>query len=103
MKTNEPPKFRDKIPIYLPPDREQWSKENAPPVNLGSVREVYVKRAQAACENDGSVLSGEQAIKVHGVLDEVCDHVHADLNLPESTLVFFDPKEKVFWAYPRKT
>lgn len=95
-------KFRHNIPLYEPPDRKQWAKEHAPPVNLGPVRNVYIKRALASHNRDEAALTSDEAIKAHGDLDDVCDHVHSDLKLPESTVVFFDPTSREFWAYPEK-
>jgi len=104
MKQNPPLKFRDKIPLYRPPDAEEWTKQHCQPLRLGAFQERgWQHRAMVAVEMDATALSGEDAIHAHGLLDDLCDHVHAKLALPDTTHVWFDPKEQSFWAYPEKT
>jgi hypothetical protein len=35
-------------------------------------------------------------------MDEICQRVQAETELPETTVVFFDPADESFWAYPAR-
>ena len=98
-----PDELRDNIPAYSgPPDRAAWAAEHgAAPYPIGRVREAYVSRALAAIRKDYSTIEREATINTQFALDAVCDRVHADSQLPESSLVFFDATDEQFWVYPR--
>ena len=65
------------------------------------MREAYVSRALAAIRKDYSTIEREATINTQVALDAVCDRLHADSQLPESSLVFFDATDEQFWVYPR--
>ena len=93
--------FRGDIPAYKPPDRAAWEQEHGvKPYSLGRVREAYVSRALAAIRNDYSAIERGQAIGSEVSLDRVCERVHTDSNLPDDSVVFFDPSGEQFWVYP---
>lgn len=97
-----PDPFRDNIPSYRPPDKTAWEQEHgAKPYPVGRVRDAYVGRALAAIRKDYSTIERDETINTQVALDAVHDRVHADLQLPESSLVFFDPSDEQFWVYPR--
>jgi hypothetical protein len=97
-----PDPFRDNIPAYSgPPDRDVWEQQHGvKPYSLGRVREAYVSRALAAIRKDYSTIERNEAIGTQVSLESVCERVQADLELPEESLVFFDPTDKQFWVYP---
>jgi len=94
--------FRNNIPAYSgPPNRVEWTaKHGITPFSLGRVRETYVSRALGAILRDHSSIQFDDAVNAQVSMDEVCQRVHADCNLAETTLVFFDPSDEAFWAYP---
>ncbi len=96
-----PQPFRHNIPAYSdPPDRAAWTtKHGTVPYSLGRVRDAYVSRALAAIRRDYSSIEFDGAINAQVRMDEVCQRVHADGELPERTLVFFDATDETFWAY----
>lgn len=94
------PDFRGDVPQYLPPDREAWAARHPAPYALGPVHRKYVSRATAAVNLDASTIGFDDAMKAQGQLDAVTARVHADLELAETTLVFFDSTDAQFWAYP---
>jgi len=96
--------FRDNIPPYQLPDRLAWERQHGvKPYSIGPVRNAYVSRALAAIRKDYSTIERKITISTQVALDAVCQRVHADSNLSEHDLVFFDPTEKEFWVYPRPT
>jgi hypothetical protein len=102
------PKFRDSIPRKLPPERAKWKDINfcepfivAPSGSIeGTAWEGWHRRARIAAEMDATTLSGPEALLAHEILDNVCDHVHAEAKLADTVLVWFDPDNNHFWAYP---
>jgi hypothetical protein len=93
--------FRGDIPAYRPPDRAAWDHEHGvKSYSLGRVREAYVSRALAAIRKDYSAIERDEAITSEVLLDAVCERVHADSNLREDSIVFFDPSDEQFWVYP---
>jgi hypothetical protein len=93
--------FRDKIPAYKPPDRAAWErKHGVAPYSLGRVHQKYVNRALRAIRRDYSTIEAKEAIAADVSLEFVCDSVRDGCDVPESSVVFFDPADEQFWVYP---
>jgi hypothetical protein len=99
-----PQPFRNNIPAYSgPPDRVAWTtKHGTAPYSLGRVRDAYVSRALGAIRRDHSSIEFDGAIDAQVRMDEICQRVQAETELPETTVVFFDPADESFWAYPAR-
>jgi len=95
------PTLRSDVPVYVPPDRDTWpATHQGAAFPLGTVQAKYLSRVLVALQRDSETLSFTEAIAAHERISQVCARVHADLHLPESTLVFFDSQDRQFWAYP---
>ncbi|HEX8312337.1 MAG TPA: hypothetical protein VF614_13535 [Chthoniobacteraceae bacterium] len=95
------PAFRGAVAVYTPPDRALWKKRTgAEPTLIDNVRPKYLTMAQRALICDEDTLSFEAAVSAQAKLDEISFSVHAQADLPEDTVVFYDGRDQRFWAYP---
>ena len=83
---------------YKPPVR--WP--HGTPFRIGDdiASERDAMQAAALVDREGSTLDEREHVRLHTRIDEVCLRVWANAGFPESTLVWYHPDTRDFWAYP---
>lgn len=95
-------KFRDNIPAYAAPDREEWERQHGVRPRRIVAAERFVNQAKTIIAGDWTTILRDRAISQHTKIEHVCERVKHDqtLGIGEDEHVFFDVQDGHFWVYP---
>ena len=93
--------LRAEVPVCEAPDREAWqAKHGVAPYRLENVEPKFLSRAKAAATLDSSAIDFETCNRAKARLYEVELRVAWQHGINDSAVVFYDPSDDSFWAYP---
>ena len=83
---------------YQPP--HHWKYGTPYRIEESLVDQRDIDQAAAIVLRESSTLEEKEANRQHTHLDELCTRIWARCGFPESTLVWYHPDTREFWAYP---